>query len=107
MNKMETKKYSKCGIIKPLNEFHKNGFNRQGKQKYRGYCKDCTNKRETEQYWEKRNFIDAQRIECIKCGDTRLYVLDFHHIDPSKQASKKDFTTGQIKKVQKKSFNRK
>ena len=27
---METKKCSKCGIEKPITEYHKNGFDRQG-----------------------------------------------------------------------------
>ena len=56
---LETKICSKCGIEKPITEYHKNGFNSRGEQKYRGYCKICANARETERYWEKRNFIDA------------------------------------------------
>ena len=28
--------------------------------------------------------IKAER-GCLKCGDRREYVLDFHHIDPSKK----------------------
>ena len=91
---METKICSKCGIEKPLTEYHKNGFNSKGEQKYRGYCKTCANKRETERYWEKRNFIDKQRTQCQKCGDTRSYVLDFHHMD----MNEKDFTIGKLKK---------
>ena len=91
---METKICSKCGIEKSISEYHKNGFDRQGKQKYRGYCKTCANKREMERYWEKRDFIDAQRTKCAKCGDTRTYLLDFHHKDPSQ----KEFTIGVMKK---------
>ena len=91
---METKVCSKCGIEKPLSEYHKNGFDRQGNQKYRGYCKACANRRETERYWEKRAFVDAQRERCVKCGDERTYVLDFHH----KDATEKEFTIGKMKK---------
>ena len=91
---MKTKICSKCGIEKPLSEYHKNGFDRQGNQKWRGYCKTCANKREKERYWEKRNFVDSQRTQCAKCGDTRTYLLDFHHIDKDD----KDFTIGQLKK---------
>lgn len=91
---LETKICSKCGIEKPITEYHKNGFNSRGEQKYRGYCKTCANARETERYWEKRNFIDAQRTECAKCGETRTYVLDFHHRDQEE----KEFTIGKLKK---------
>lgn len=90
---METKICSKCGIEKPLSEYHKNGFDRQGNQKYRGYCKACANKRETERYWEKRAFINTQRTKCAKCGDERSYVLDFHHINPEE----KEFTIGKLR----------
>lgn len=88
------KKCSKCGRELPFSEFHKNGFDRDGNQKYRGYCKDCANKRERERYQEKKAFLDTQRTCCAKCGDTRSYVLDFHHKDPDK----KDFTIGALKK---------
>ena len=91
---METKKCSKCGIEKPVTEYHKNGFDRQGQQKYRGYCKTCANKLEVERYWKKRNFIDSQRTKCEKCGEERIHVLDFHHINPKD----KKFTIGSLKK---------
>jgi hypothetical protein len=91
---METKVCSKCGIEKPITEYHKNGFDNQGNQRYRGYCKTCANKLETERYWKKRSFVDAQRNKCVKCGETRSYVLDFHH----KEKSTKDFTIGRMKK---------
>ena len=91
---METKICSKCGIEKFISEYHKNGFDRSGKQQYRGYCKDCANKRETERYWEKRAYVDAQRTQCAKCGDTRTYVLDFHHKNPNE----KSFTIGTFPK---------
>lgn len=90
----ETKICSKCKIEKPISEYHKNGFKANGEQKYRGYCKDCANKLETERYWKKREFIDNQRNQCEKCGEIRSYVLDFHHIDPEN----KKFTIGKLKK---------
>ena len=91
---METKICSKCGIEKPLTEYHKNGFKSDGSQKYRGYCKTCANKRETERYWEKREFIDNYRTVCAKCGESRSHVLDFHHRDPKE----KEFTIGKLRK---------
>ena len=37
------------------------------------------------QVQERRQFINEYKsnYSCKKCGDTRSYVLDFHHIDPS------------------------
>jgi Zn finger protein HypA/HybF involved in hydrogenase expression len=34
---------------------------------------------------QRRVFVDEYKSKCSckKCGDTRPYVLDFHHIDPS------------------------
>ena len=91
---METKICSKCGLEKPLSEYHKNGFDRQGIQKYRGYCKACANARESARYQEKKAFINSQRTPCVKCGESRIYVLDFHHVDETQ----KDFTIGKLKK---------
>ena len=91
---METKICSKCNTEKPITEYHKNGFDRLGNQKYRCYCKSCANKLEMKRYWDKRAFVDAQRTICAKCGDTRSYVLDFHHRD----SDEKDFTIGCMKK---------
>ena len=91
---METKICSKCGIEKPITEYHKNGFDRQGNQKYRGYCKDCANRIESERYQMKKTYIDEQKLSCAKCGDTRTYVLDYHH----KDSTEKEFTIGKMKK---------
>lgn len=45
-------------------------------------------------YRNKKNFIDSQKEKCAKCGETRAYVLDFHHRD----LMMKEFTIGQVKK---------
>ena len=73
----ESKVCSKCKRVLPLSYFHKNGFDSKGQQKYRGYCKDCANTLEKERYRKKKAFIDSQKECCAKCGDTRVYVLDF------------------------------
>lgn len=31
----------------------------------------------------KRKKMDAYKTPCAKCSEDRLYILDFHHIDPS------------------------
>ena len=94
MEKEKTKICSKCGVEKSISDYHKNGFDRHGNQKYRGYCKDCANKRESERYQEKKAYINSKKEKCEKCGESREYVLDFHHINPSL----KNFTIGKLKK---------
>ena len=91
---MDTKICSKCGIEKPISEYHKNGFDKDGNQKYRGYCKQCANKLESARYYKKKDYIDNQKTCCAKCGDTRTYVLDYHHRD----STEKEFTIGKMKK---------
>ena len=91
---MNTKICSKCKRELPYTEFHKNGFDSRGNQKYRGYCKQCANKIERERYQKKKAFKKKKKNVCAKCGEKRTYVLDFHH----KDASTKDFTIGKIKK---------
>lgn len=94
MIKMISKTCSKCGEKKTLEEFHKNGFNSKGEQKYRGYCKTCANNLEKQRYLKKKDFLDNQKTKCEKCGEDRVYVLDFHH----KDGEEKQFTIGQYKK---------
>lgn len=91
---METKICSKCNIEQPLSCYHKNGFDRNGNQKYRSYCKTCANQIETERYWQKRAIVDNLRTICEKCGDTRPYIIDFHH----KDKNEKEITIGQMKR---------
>lgn len=38
---METRKCSRCEERKPVSEFYKKGFNKQGIQQYTGVCRKC------------------------------------------------------------------
>jgi Zn finger protein HypA/HybF involved in hydrogenase expression len=57
--------------------------------------------RKREQTKQRRAFMDEYKLKCscAKCNDSRPYVLDFHHIDPSTKlfnlgdASKKGIKT--------------
>ena len=93
-NKVLTKVCSKCHQEKTLDQYHKNGFDEKGNQKYRGYCKDCANKTERARYRKKKDFTALFKEKCQKCGETRKYVLDFHH----KEKDDKEFTIGRLEK---------
>lgn len=77
---MDTKKCSKCGEDLPLNQYYS-----RGNGKLRSECKNCHKLYVKGKYQERKNLVDdiKARQGCIKCGENRFYVLDFHHKDPS------------------------
>lgn len=107
---MNLKRCSGCHQELPLSEFWKNKTSPDGLQ---AYCKACSKartkrhqKEKPELYreiskrsWaknrEKRtatdrnrmhthfNFINSLKQPCVKCGDSRFYVIEFHHVDPT------------------------
>ena len=91
---IQTKICSDCCQEKEITKFAVRRHLKNGETQYRPQCKDCWSKREIIRYRAKRDFIDSQRTKCVKCGDTRFYLLDFHHLDPSK----KEFTIGVLRK---------
>lgn len=89
------KKCCKCDEIKDSSNFSKSVKRKDGLQ---SYCKTCSNElrmtyffdnRENERkvreiyFSTKRKFVDEfkESCKCQKCGDSRWYVLDFHHLD--------------------------
>lgn len=92
----------KCKQEKPLCEFNKNSNREDGLQRI---CKICTRSEDKKSYLkckkinpkirlnrnekfrkQKLMWINSFKKEgCIKCGDKRQYVLDFHHLDPNKK----------------------
>ena len=76
----ETKICSKCGKELPVTEFY---WRNKAKNIRRSDCKNCHKEYVKNKYKERHDEI--QKIKnslcCAKCGDTRFYVLDFHHID--------------------------
>ena len=79
---METKICSKCGIEKPIEEF---AFRDKKKGTRRAECKACIRERQRKKYQENREVLNTlkRQKQCEKCGETRFYLLDFHHVDPS------------------------
>lgn len=107
---LNLKRCSGCHKELPVGEFYKNRHSPDGLQ---AYCKVCDKaktkqyqKEKPEKFreisrrsWannrEKRtatdrnrmnarfNFINSLKQPCVKCGDSRFYVIEFHHIDPT------------------------
>lgn len=89
----------KCNTLKELSEFSKNKAKKDGLQ---STCKDCCRKAQKLHYRKNKAYYKAKSgtqrnatkewllkykegLVCSNCGDTRHYVLDFHHLDPSKK----------------------
>lgn len=79
---METKKCTKCGQILPLDQFN---WRDKSKGTRRSECKFCHSSFMKQKYQEKQQAVEELKSQCAcaKCGDSRSYVLDYHHIDPS------------------------
>ena len=77
---METKICSRCKRELPLTQFYS-----RGNGKLRSECKECHKEYVKSKYQERKGAIGEVKasIGCAKCGDTRSYVLDFHHKDSS------------------------
>jgi hypothetical protein len=78
---MDTKVCTKCGQELPLDLF--SWRNKQAGTK-RSECKSCQNAYMRMEYQEKKEAIQALKSQecCAKCGESRGYVLDYHHINP-------------------------
>ena len=79
---METKKCTKCGKELPLDEFN---WRNKAAGTRRSECKYCHSAYMKAQYQKKKGIVQEMKSQCAcaKCGETRGYVLDYHHIDPS------------------------
>ena len=98
---METKTCPKCNETKPTSLYSKNKNKPDG---YQRECKACMRISNMNSYnknkkaYHERSRIYSQKFTselnmyksdqtCKKCGNSKYYLLEFHHIDPS---TKKD-----------------
>lgn len=82
---METKICTKCGIEKPIAEFH---WRNKALGTRRSECKECHTNYMKANYQKKRDTIDdiKEQLSCAKCGYNEYAIaLDFHHIDPKQK----------------------
>ena len=106
------KKCSCCHRTLPVDSFWKAKGSFDGLQ---GYCKDCAKMKRAKyqkdhpekmrdyakKHWRKyrekmveydknrvnvkREFINTLKTPCVKCGEPRLWVIQFHHINPDEK----------------------
>lgn len=100
------KQCQRCKQEKPLDAFNNNKREKDGKQRS---CRECTKKEHKKWYSENKEvqleknktvlkrkydrFREYKKtLKCTKCNDSRWWLLDFHHLDPTK----KDGTIGDM-----------
>jgi DNA-directed RNA polymerase subunit RPC12/RpoP len=81
---METKICTKCKRELPIDEFN---WRNKAKGTRRSECKYCHSGYMKQKYQEKKQIVQDIKAscKCAKCGDSRGYVLDFHHINPDEK----------------------
>lgn len=81
-----TKQCTKCKRILPLSAF---GWRDKSKGTLRSDCKECHSNYMKQKYQQKKNEIQELKshLKCAKCGESRGYVLDFHHINPEEKTA--------------------
>lgn len=95
----DLKKCCSCGETKSLTEFYSNGYQPNGKKKYKGKCKPCDQRDKLNNHTQNIITILAElgkTYSCEVCGyDKNTAAITFHHIDPAE----KDFGIGEISKT--------
>ena len=81
---METKVCTKCKKELPIEDFN---WREKKKGTRRSECKYCHTEYMKQAYEKKKEFVAdiKSKLSCVKCGETKEYMLDFHHLDPSKK----------------------
>lgn len=71
-----------CKQIKDVSEFYQS----KGKVTQK-ICKECVRMKERQKYHSVQEQLNSlkENKTCAKCGCSKYYLLDFHHIDPSQK----------------------
>ena len=81
---METKICTKCKKELPITDFN---WRNKSKGTRRSECKYCHSQYMRNKYQEKKTTVQdlKSQCKCAKCGESRGYVLDYHHINPKEK----------------------
>lgn len=81
---METKICTKCGKELPIDQFN---WRNKAKGTRRSECKFCHSSYMKQKYQEKKNIVQELKSQCrcAKCGESRGYVLEYHHVNPEEK----------------------
>ena len=99
---METKRCNRCELDLPKDDIHfASRYDRKEKQ-FQHICRKCQKEYRKEHYEKnKQKYIDKARVftksiiewfneykktlKCKECGESRYWVLDFHHRNPKEK----------------------
>ena len=78
---MDTKVCLSCNQLYSIDNFYKKG------KQLSTYCKECYKQQSKEAYQKRIDFLNQYKAEagCKKCGETKYYLLDFHHRNPTEK----------------------
>lgn len=92
---IQMKRCMKCKLEKPESNFYHNA---KMDDCLDFYCKSCRNE-QTKRYAKKNNYVyvkgyaqqkkeivESLKSPCEKCGEQRLYLIQFHHVDPKEKS---------------------
>ena len=117
------KECKRCKHVKPINDFPLNSPDIKGRRYYMSKCKKCMsasvkpyvqkymkeNPKKAKIYQKNTNLKRAKLLAelrsegCLKCEEKRHYMIDFHHLEPSKKdISISDASISKIKSESKK-----
>ena len=93
------KQCSKCGQVKEESEFFKKSNRKSG---FESACKECwkkyyyaSTKKATQRYrLQRKELLDSLKTSCAKCGETRKWVIQFHHVDPKSKSFNVSYADG-------------
>ena len=60
-------------------------YSREQMRRLRGRKREHYNRLARECRARKKQWIDSQKVQCVRCGETHIACLDFHHRNPDEK----------------------